>query len=349
MCGRAAMRAVATSPTLKLVGARVFAHEKVGQDAGVLCGLQPTDVRADDDEEAILALEADCVLWMGAATMFMPGADVAGEIAGLCRILKSGKNVISIVHTPFVHPNSLPQEMRAPIEEACRLGDVSFHATGIDPGFVSEVLALTLSGISRQIHSLTIQEIAQYSHYGNAPVLFDVMGFGRPPQPDRQLGFGERMARSFGSSLRLIGDGLGAPVDDVRPYVESRVATEDLTVAVGLIERGTIAALRYGFQGLVSGAPRFTIERIARVHEDVAPDWPQGDGHRILLQGQPNVSVSFAVGAKNEPKNIRASSWAAVMRAINVIPAVCAANPGIRTVLDLPLICGQAMIGVQME
>jgi 2,4-diaminopentanoate dehydrogenase len=67
--GKAAVRMVGGRDDLELVGARVFSPEKVGVDVGELSGMGPLGIEATDDEEALLALEADCVLWMGAYPM----------------------------------------------------------------------------------------------------------------------------------------------------------------------------------------------------------------------------------------------------------------------------------------
>ena len=60
--GRGALRTLCTHPDMELVGVYAQNPEKVGRDAGELCGLPPVGITATDDAEAITALDADCVL-----------------------------------------------------------------------------------------------------------------------------------------------------------------------------------------------------------------------------------------------------------------------------------------------
>src|SRR5579864_5463396 len=82
--GASAMRAVINHPDLQLVGVRVYSEAKAGKDAGDLCGLPATGVIATRGLDDILALKADCVL-------YMPESTDAQEV---CRLLESGANMV---------------------------------------------------------------------------------------------------------------------------------------------------------------------------------------------------------------------------------------------------------------
>ncbi|MBK8974278.1 MAG: dihydrodipicolinate reductase [Hahellaceae bacterium] len=263
--GKNAIKAIINHPDLELVGVKVFDPEKVGKDAGVLAGISPIGITATDDEDALLALDADCILWMGAATMFAPGADMNQATQHICKLLKSGKNVISIVHTYYTHPSSAPAELVVPVEAACKEAGVSFLTTGIDPGFVSEVLTLTLTGISQRIESIKIQELLNYSRYENPQILFDVMSFGELPSRDKQNAFAQAMMGAFGSSICLVADSLGVELRGIDPYIEVRTADEDFEILAGTIRKGTISAIKFGFNGIVAGQPKICVEHITRL------------------------------------------------------------------------------------
>ena len=98
----------------------------------------------------------------------------------VCRILASGTNVVT---TAFLfHPRSLPADDLARLEAACVSGDSSVHGTGLDPGNLSGVLPLALSGMSRTIERITLQERADWSFYESTHITFDNMRFGRAPE-----------------------------------------------------------------------------------------------------------------------------------------------------------------------
>ncbi|MGO9458291.1 MAG: hypothetical protein ACLP62_14805 [Acidimicrobiales bacterium] len=62
--GARALRGVIEHPRLELAGVYVHSPDKAGRDAGALCGLGPTGIVATRDLEEVLALGADCVLYM---------------------------------------------------------------------------------------------------------------------------------------------------------------------------------------------------------------------------------------------------------------------------------------------
>src|SRR5438105_2288428 len=84
-------------PEFDVVGALVYSAEKDGKDLGDLVGARPTGVLATTDKEAIFALEADCVIHAP-----QPALDEREMTAEVCRLLKSGKNVVSA--TSFFYP-----------------------------------------------------------------------------------------------------------------------------------------------------------------------------------------------------------------------------------------------------
>src|SRR3954454_10737925 len=83
--GRAAIEGVLAHPDLELVGCWVHSEAKDGQDAATLVGREPIGVTATRDVEALLATDADCVVY----SPFMADAGV------VTRILESGKNVVT--------------------------------------------------------------------------------------------------------------------------------------------------------------------------------------------------------------------------------------------------------------
>ena len=115
--GRHATAAVHRHADLELVGALVYSDEKAGRDVGELCGLGPIGITATTDRDAIVALDADCVLYMPRGEM-----DPMGALDDICRLLASGKNVVSTAVTAFIHPASAGPEVVHRLESACAEG-----------------------------------------------------------------------------------------------------------------------------------------------------------------------------------------------------------------------------------
>ena len=81
------------------------------------------------------------------------------------------------------------------------------------------------------------------------------------------------------------------------------------------------------------------------MHPDVAPHWPQGQGYRITVEGDPSYTMDLTMHAANGDHN-DGGLLATAMRILNAIPAVCDARPGLLTPLDLPLITGRGTMRV---
>ena len=102
--GRHAVAAVHRHPELELVGAYVYSDAKAGRDVGDVCGIGAIGVTATRDPEKILALDADCVLYMPLGEM-----NPSGALDDICRLLASGKNVVSTAVTALIYPKSMGQ------------------------------------------------------------------------------------------------------------------------------------------------------------------------------------------------------------------------------------------------
>jgi hypothetical protein len=261
-------------------------------------------------------------------------------IDDICRILASGKNVVSTALTGLIYPKSLGTAVAERIEAACRRGNASFHGTGIEPGWASEVLPLAMSGLFRRIDHLLIQELLDYSSYPSAQTLFDLMGFGRAPDAPVPMADPKLVGAAFRAPILLVADGLGSEIEDIRFSREVALAKHSFRIAAGEIRAGTVAAMRFGFTGIIAGRPAITVEHITRCGEDQAPDWPRGRGWRVRVDGSPSMSLDATIAVKGEDENDQGCLGTA-MHAVHAIPYVCDAAPGIRTFLDLPLIAGR--------
>lgn len=62
------------------------------------------------------------------------------------------------------------------MEEAARYGNSSVLNTGVDPGFVTDLLPFALAGTCQSIQQIRTMEIADYATYDGETVMFDVDG-----------------------------------------------------------------------------------------------------------------------------------------------------------------------------
>jgi 4-hydroxy-tetrahydrodipicolinate reductase len=154
------------------------------------------------------------------------------------------------------------------------------------------------------------------------------------------------LSLAWGGTVRLLADGLGLTLDEIREQYEKRAADETFTTKPGTVEKGTMAGLRFEVQGIVGGKARVVVEHVTRMHNDVAPDWPEPPGkggYRVLIAGSPRMTCEFTLEGDGGDEN-SGGLIVTAMRLVNAIPAVCAAKPGLLSVLDLPTITGRGLL-----
>src|SRR6202012_1497006 len=204
-------------PDLKIVGARVSPDAKSGVDVGTLVGRRPIGVTASSDPDAILSLDADCVLYTPRNT----------SIDDVGAILARGKSVVT--RASLSHPQRVAPVDRDRLLTACRTGGATVHGSGLNPGNLSGVLPLALSGMSRTIDKIALTERADWSVYESTSITFDNMAFGQPveaisPTANEFLAFNSAL---FENQVWFISDALNAGIDEVPTTVEAIPANND--------------------------------------------------------------------------------------------------------------------------
>jgi hypothetical protein len=355
--GVIALRGVIDHPELELVDVVVHSDAKAGRDAGELCGIPPVGVVATQDPAPMIAGDADVVVYAAGANLRPLQA-----VEDMVSILRAGKNVVSCSVVPLVFPDGLGPGGVAftdPLRRAALDGGVSFFTTGIDSGFANDVLPLVLSGVSRVIESVRVTEMFNYATYPDKAAVYEILGFGKPPEFTAFAATPGVFAFGWGPVLHQLAAGLGVKIDHIEESNERVAATESFDTPTGHIAAGTIAAMRSTLTGYVGEKPTFVLDHVTRMRDDVAPDWPQphisippkdlgyglasGRGlYRVEIEGSPSMRCEFEM-AEDHDHDLGARV-AGASRMVNAIPAVCAAAPGLLSALDLPLVTGAGLV-----
>ncbi|MFJ4653414.1 dihydrodipicolinate reductase [Nocardia sp. NPDC088792] len=352
--GLIALRAVIDHPELTLTGLVVHSTTKVGVDAGALCGIPDTGVRATSDPATILDGDAEVVVYAAAANL-RPG----DAIADMSAALRAGKDVVSCSVVPLVFPAAVDTALTEELRAACAAGGASFFTTGIDPGFANDVLPLVLTGMSRNIESVRVTEMFNYGTYPDASAVYDILGFGKPPEFPAFAAAPGVFSFGWGPVLHQLAAGLGVEIERLAESVERVPADTAFDTPTGHVGAGTIAAMRSTLTAYVDGAPKLVVDHVSRMRDDIAPDWPQphiaiapddfgcpgvtGRGsYRVEIEGSPAMRCELEL-AENHDHDLGARVAGSV-RMVNAIPAVRRAAPGLLSALDLPLVTGAGML-----
>ncbi|WP_205875312.1 NAD(P)H-dependent amine dehydrogenase family protein [Mycobacterium camsae] len=327
--GKSSLRSIVANPRFELVGCYAWSPEKAGRDAGELVGIDPIGVSATSDAEALLALKPDCVVYN---PMWI-------DVDELVRILSAGVNVVTTAS--FITGHNLG-DGRDRIAQACQEGGSTMFGSGVSPGF-AELLAIVSAVVCNRVDKVTVSEAADTTFY-DSPDTERPVGFGQPIDHPELAQMAEKGTAIFGEAVRLVADALGVDLDEIRCVPEFAQTTADLEMASWTIAAGCVAGVYISWRGIVAGRTVIDLNVRWRKGQTLDPDWKiDQDGWVIQIDGQPTVTTKVGF---LPPPYFQATTLAefmalghimTAMPAINAIPAVVAAAPGIVTYADLPL------------
>jgi hypothetical protein len=333
--GQRSVRAVVAHPDLELVGCYAWSAAKVGRDVGELCGIDSVGVAATNDVDALLALGPDVVIY----NPMWPSTD---EVV---RILAAGVNVVTTA--AFINGRGNVTD-RERILGACEQGGSTIFGTGISPGFV-ELIGIATANVCDRIDKITIDEGSDTTLY-DSPATELPCGFGRPMDDPELPGMAAKGTAVFGEAVALVADALGIELDDIVCEAEYAQATEDVVMDSWTIGAGHVAGVYASWQGRVGDRTVVELNVRWRKGQTLEPDWPIKEGHVIRIDGRPTVTVTLEY---LPPPDFEATTFAdfmvlgmimTAMPAVNAIPGVVAAAPGIATYTDLPLTLPRGLV-----
>jgi len=236
------------------------------------------------------------------------------------------------------------------IESACAIGGTSVHGTGIHPGGITERFPLMVSALAQSITHVRAEEFSDIRTYDAPDVVGNIMLFGKTPEEAQASMMPAILGDGFQQSIAMVGHALGFALDPrVSISHEVAVATRPIDSPIGPIAPGRIAAQKFRWVATVRDEPVITVATnwfMGQEHLD--PAWtfgPEGERFEVEVTGDPSAHVTFhgwhpdsiAAGLARNPGVV-----ATATHCVSAIPSVVAAEPGIRTYLDLPAYAGRA-------
>jgi len=331
---RQAVRAVLARPDLELVGAYAYSASKVGRDVAVLVGLDdPTGVTATDDVDALLAREPDCVIYM----------PLFPNIEEISHLLRNGVNIVT--SSAFLTGRSLGDEAIATIEAAAQAGGATIFGSGMNPGY-AQLLGGIAAGISTNIRHVKAIESVDVAMFAADDNMND-LGWGRPPDSPGHADAVRDATTVFADGVDVLAGLLGVQVDERLCTVEFALATEDLSPPGRPIAAGHVAGIDVRWEGIVDDRAVVELHQRWVMSSRIEPAWPVEHGYIIEVQAEPMVRLKLDIWPHQEDLgSMTAEDFHDIgmkvtgLPVVNAIPAVCAAEPGIRTYADLPIITG---------
>lgn len=319
--GAEILRLAAVRDSLQVVGAIDTAPGMAGWDVAQVVGLeQPLGITVSADADAVLNSTAAEVV------LHSTGSYLEETHPQLLAAVRAGKNVLSTCEE-LAYPWARHPALSAELDSEAKAHGVTVVGTGVNPGFVLDTLVVALTAASERIVRIVASRIVNVST--RRTQLQKKVGAGMTVEEFR----GHAASRHFGhiglqESARLIAHALGWELDRVEETLEPVLSLETpRSKKEPEAEEDRAAGVHHVVRAWMSG--REVIHLDLQMFKD-APE-PRDE---IIIEGRPPIHVIIRGGIHGDQ--------ASAAIAVNAIPSVVAAAPGLLTMTDLALVsaCG---------
>ncbi len=313
--GQAVARLVLQTPGLKLGAAADPAARHAGQDlAGVLGLPRRLGVKVEGDPERWLRkLRAEVAFVCTSSLLKEVRPQVTSLLGRRIHVLTSCEEL--------AHPTSGQQNAFREIDRLARARKVSVLATGVNPGFAMDALALALTGPCAKVRRVAVTRVVDA---GSKLTVQRRVGAGlNLGQFRRALTEGTIRHVGLPQSAQMIAAALGWKLDRLDETVEPAIAPRDLDPEYLRIPAGAVAGLKQCLRAYRGAELAISLDLQAYVGAESPRD-------HVLVDGDPPVDATVTGGLSSE------ASTAAIL--VNSLPRVLASPPGLLSVKDLPLV-----------
>jgi len=298
-----------------LVGAIDIAGEKAGKDLGEIVGLgKKVGITVSKDPDVVFAkVKADIVL--NATVSFMP--EIWSQII---KPVEAGMNVITIGEE-MSYPYAKYPELAKEIDEKAKKYGVTILGTGVNPGFAMDFLVLALCSLCHSIRKIRVTRLVDFSPYPASVLQLLGVGFNADEFNQGKAKGSIYTFIGLRESMSMVADGLGWKLDEMKETVEPVISEKHIETPMK-IEPGKAYGFDQRCRGIKDGEDVIILEELGRVGPGLEPK------NTISIEGIPDIIETMSV----PPSNLTASG-----HAVNLIPHVISAQPGLVTMKDLPL------------
>ncbi len=305
---------------IDLVGVYGKRAKRAGTDVGTLIGHnKELGVKVTNDLAGMLHETKPHIVLQATCSK----VEQAVEELRICT--NSGVNVVSIAEE-MAFPAYEAPELAQEIHELALKNTVTVVGTGINPGFVLDLLVIALTGVCYDVESITATRINDLSPYG--PSVMETQGVGLTQEAFEAGVKDGSVVGHFGfpESISMIAKALGWKIDKIEQERIPILSNVDRETEFVTIKPGLTAGCKHSAVGYMNGKPVITLVHPQQVHphlENVET------GDYIEIKGTPDVKFS---SGPEIPGGI-----GTIALAVNMIPQTINGEPGLKSMAELPV------------
>ena len=246
-------------------------------------------------------------------------------------ILEKGINVISTAEE-MAYPLANEPELVKEMDQIAKDHHVTVLGTGVNPGMMMDLLAVCMSGVMDEVGNMEISRINSLSPFGKT--VMEEQGVGLSVEDfNHKLEKGEMAGHvGFKESVYMIAHAIGLDVTDFKQWMKPIVTDIDRRSPYGFAAKGHVCGVEMSASATLSNGKVIKMYHPQQIEPEMVGI---STGDFIKIEGQPAINLS------NVPEV--EGGLGTISICVNMIPHVLNAQPGLKTMIDLPV--PRAIIG----
>jgi 2,4-diaminopentanoate dehydrogenase len=243
---------------------------------------------------------------------------IRDAVAQVEPMARAGISVVSSCEE-LLYPALREPQLAQQLDDTCKKFGARVLGTGVNPGFVMDVLPVCLTGVCRDVKAIHIQRVVNAATRRGP--LQKKIGSGLAPAEFERL-FAEGKAGHAGlkDSAALIAHCLGWKISELTETCRAMVADHDIKTPHVEVKRGQCCGLHQYGEAKVEGVTRLTLD--LKMYLD-APN----PHDACQIEGEPSLKMHLDGGV--------AGDAATVASLVNAAPRLLKAPPGLLLMTDI--------------
>jgi 4-hydroxy-tetrahydrodipicolinate reductase len=208
------------------------------------------------------------------------------------------------------------------LDAAAAKRKVSILATGVNPGYAMDALALTLTAACSEVRRISVSRCVD-AGTRRLPLQRKVGAGLNLNQFRRAMTEGTVRHVGLTESVHMIASALGWKLEKVDETLEAAIAPRDLDTEYLRIPAGGVAGIKQHARGFRDGEGVISLDLQMYVGAESPRD-------HVYIDGTPLIDMTIKGGIAGD------QATAAIV--VNSIPKLMTARPGVVTMKDLPLV-----------
>ena len=234
-------------------------------------------------------------------------------------------NVISTAEE-MAYPYANEPELAKEMDVLAKKHKVSILGTGVNPGMMMDLLAITLTGVMKDVKDIEISRINSLSPFGKTVmeeqgVGFSIMEFKSKRERNDIAGH-----VGFRESTRMITDALGLTQVSFHQSMDPIITEVERKSPYGLAKKGDVCGVDMRSITRLSNGNFIKMNHPQQIEPDLGG---VTTGDYITLSGTPRINMTITPEVDG--------GIGTIAICVNMIPHVLNARPGLKTMIDLPV------------